>query len=285
MTRSYRLNWSAVRAALRDLWSDYHWPVKLLLALIVLSSIWGAAIVGWPEWDADTPRWLQAVASDPFRNLLTLVIAFLIAVNFYMRARRGVLDGDEHYNVARALAFGYFKNFLVPALQLARRDGCTLQIFRPSSMADMRHYMRKLQPVILQRLQPAWMPLVEQPQPDGPPRRTVLALSSPPADQVGHQGQRFFFDAPTALFTIVDFYAALNRRRSDSGKPPIDDATVERYQNGQIDSFFQHLDYLFTTTPGFQAVRDIVGDTAALVALRKHLQLVRLTDLEQRFAT
>jgi len=280
MVKYRKLDGIAVREALADLWRDYHWPVKLVFILIMASSLWATAVVGWPELDATTPRWLRMLASDPLRYLLSVLIGFLIAINFYMRARRGILDGDEHYNVARALAFGYFKNFLVPALQLARAHGCKLQVFRPSSMTDMQQYMRHLQPRILATLQPSWLPLVEQPVADGPPRRTVLALQSPSATADMDQ---FFFDAPTALFTIVDFYAALNRRRCDNEKPPLDAATIERYQNGQIDSFFNHLYYLFSHTAGFEAVADIVTDAVELSELRSHLETIDSAALEQRY--
>ncbi|GAB4115778.1 MAG: hypothetical protein Tsb0027_06470 [Wenzhouxiangellaceae bacterium] len=280
LVKHKQLDRTAVREALADLWRDYHWPVKLVFSLIILSSLWATALVGWPELDAGIPRWLRMLASDPLRYLLSVLIAFLIAINFYMRARRGILDGDEHYNVARALAFGYFKNFLVPALQLARGHGCKLQIFRPNSMTDMQQYMRQLQPRILAALRPSWLPLVEQPAPDGPPRRTVLALQEPSAKANTAQ---FFFDAPTALFTIVDFYAALNRRRCESEKAPLDEATIQRYQNGQIDSFFNHLDYLFKHSAGFDAVADIVTDAGELSELRAHLETIDSAALEQRY--
>lgn len=58
-------------------------------------------------------------------------------MNLYIRARRGFLDGDEHYYIARALVFGYFKNFLVPAVQLDGREGAPLQVFRPRSMEGL----------------------------------------------------------------------------------------------------------------------------------------------------
>jgi hypothetical protein len=176
-----KLRRGPIRQAIRDLWQDYHWPVKLTLSLIILSTLWGAAIIGWPELNADTPPLLRALASDPARNLLTFAIAFMIAVNFYIRARRGVLDGDEHYNVARALAFGYFKNFLVPALQLARRAGRQLQVFKPASMVELIRYSAELEPRLRNLFEHEWMPLVEAPAPGGPPRRTVLALQAPRA--------------------------------------------------------------------------------------------------------
>ena len=276
------LKWDAIREAVQDLWRDYHWPVKLTLALIVVSSLWAATLAGWPHLGEDLPPLLQALASDPARNLLTFVIAFLIAVNFYIRARRGVLDGDEHYNVARALAFGYFKNFLVSALQLAKRHGRELQVFKPASMEQLQQYSRVLEPRLRDLFEHEWMPLVEAPAPGGPPRRTVLALQSlraaaPPGEKP------FFFDAPTALFTVMDFYAALNRRREDEGKAPISADTIRRYQNGQIDSFFRHLDFLFGTDAGYSAVADIVPTREALEELRTHLHEVTMPELEARY--
>jgi len=281
-TRSQTLRWQAIRQAIEDLRQDYHWPVKLTLALIILSSLWGAAIVGWPRLDTNTPAVIRALASDPARNLMTFVIAFLIAVNFYIRARRGILDGDEHYNVARALAFGYFKNFLVPALQLARRNQRTLQVFRPSSMDELQRYSRELEPRLRERFEHDWLPLVEAPAPGGPPRRTVLALQSPRSDKVSG-GQPFFFDAPTALFTVTDFYNALNRRREDAGKEPLNPETVRRYQNGQIDSFFQHLAFLFDTAAGYAAVCDIVTTAEELTSLSSQLHQVTMAELEARY--
>jgi hypothetical protein len=281
-TESRRLRWRAIRQAVEDLWRDYHWPVKLTLALIIASSLWGAAIVGWPELDADTAPFVRALASDPARNLMTFVIAFLIAVNFYVRARRGVLDGDEHYNVARALAFGYYKNFLVPALQLARRAQRELQVFRPSSMEQLRRYSTDLEPRLRKLFEHEWMPLVEAPAPGGPPRRTVLALQSP-SEGTDVEGAPFFFDAPTALFTVNDFYDALNRRRMDDGKEPINPETVRRYQNGQIGSFFHHLAFLFDTEAGYTAVRDIVPTREDLADLRNYLREVTMAELEARY--
>ncbi len=276
------LRWGAIGEAVRDLWKDYHWPVKLTLALVILSTLWGAAIVGWPALDADTPPWFRALASDPTRNLLTFAIAFMIAVNFYVRARRGVLDGDEHYNVARALAFGYFKNFLVPALQLANRSGRELHIFKPTSMVELRQYSAELEPRVRKLFEHEWMPLVEAPAPGGPPRRTVLALQSPRTDAVAGEPP-FFFDAPTALFTVNDFYAALNRRREEAGKEPLNEETVYRYQNGQIDSFFHHLAFLFETDAGHQAVRDIVPTREELAELRDRLREVSMAELKARY--
>ena len=276
------LRWRAIREAVHDLWQDYHWPVKLTLALIVVSSLWAASVAGWPRLGANLPPLVQALASDAARTLLTFIIAFMIAVNFYIRARKGVLDGDEHYNVARALAFGYFKNFLVPALQLARRAGRELQLFKPASMTELQQYSREMEPRLRKLFDHEWMPLVEAPAPGGPPRRTVLALQAP--REGAPPGERpFFFDAPTALFTVIDFYDALNRRREEDGKEPIGVDTVRRYQNGQIDSFFRHLSFLFETDAGLSAVGDIVPTAEGLRELRTHLREVTMAELQARY--
>lgn len=281
------LRWRPIREALGDFWRDYHWPVKLTLALIVLASFWGMAVAAWPELEAGAGPLVRALSSDSAITLLTFLIAFLIAVNFYMRARRGVLDGDEHYNIARALAFGYFKNFLVPALQLAERTGRELHIFRPESMTDLGRYSSQLEPRVREAFEHEWLPLTQAPTPGGPPRRTVLALQSPrpdrfSADRLGAEVP-FYFDAPTALFTVNDFYDALNRRRIEANKEPISDATVRRYQNGQIDSFFRHLAFLFRTDAGLGAVSDLVPTQEALAALHARLREVTIADLQARY--
>ena len=283
---STRLRTGPAVEAIKDLWRDYHWPTKIAAGLLILSCLAGAALAGWPSVEARSGAALRVFTSDAFRTLLTLIIGLFIAVNFYIRARRGVLDGDEHYNVARALSFGYFKNFLVPALQLAGREGAVLQVFQPRSMDDLRAYTSRIEPRIRERFDHEWLPLVEEPLPGGPPRRTVLAIRRPiDADGAADQVEPFFFDAPTALFTVQDFYAALNRRRIEQGKEPIDDRTQLRYQEGQISSFFRQLEFLFTTDAGHEAVRDLVPTLEMLGALRSSLRYVSADELERRYPT
>jgi hypothetical protein len=316
------------------LWRDYYWPTKVAILLLVLSLLWGIALAGWPQLEAASPPLVKALADSSLQSLLTLTIGLFIAVNFYARARGGLLDGDDHYNIARALAFGYFKNFLVPALQLAHRDGRELQVFRPVTISDLHAYSREIEPVLKSLFEHEWLPVVETPLPGGPPRRTVLSLRSPrgsagagrgaigPRD-LGDRATRvatelvglvtrlvpevpfqrisidpgpgvtrteeqsaepgFFFDAPTALFTVQDFYAALNRRREDQGKEPIRQDKVLKYQNGQISSFFAHLKFLFGTEAGLAAVADLVGSMTVLEELGAGMREVSLDELRQRY--
>ena len=43
----------------------------------------------------------------------------------------------------------------------------------------------------------------------------------------------FFFDAPTALFTLEDFYSELNRRLEDRHKQPIAQDVILEFQSSQ----------------------------------------------------
>ena len=215
-------------------------------------------------------------------TLLALVLALFVAVRFYQRADAGTLDGDEHYNVARALAFGYFKNFLVPALRLAERDNEQLYLFCPRSMADLNDYSTEIEPQVRSLFDHEWQPVVPHPV-QGAPRRTVLVVRRRREPLVTSDGPAvpFMFDAPTALFTVQDFYAALNRRRQDDGAEPLSQQNVLRYQNQQIESFFRHLALLFQADYGWPAVHDVVATPAALAQLHGRMQLASADDIRR----
>jgi hypothetical protein len=98
-----------------------------------------------------------------------LVIGLFIALNFYIRARRGVLDGNEHYNIARA-RLRLLQELPRISTQLARRERAELQVFQPQSMADLQANASRIEPRIRERFEHEWLSLVEAPRPDGPPR-------------------------------------------------------------------------------------------------------------------
>jgi hypothetical protein len=277
-----RLTLRDINEALGELWRNYHWPIKIAVAVVIVQGLWGAIVSGWPQLGAALPPIATALLSTSAQYLVTLIIAFFVLVNFYIRAQQGKLDGDEHYNIARALAFGYFTNFLVPALILAGHHDRRLVIFRPDSMADLAAYSRVIEPRVRKHFDHDWLPVVDQPTAGGPPRRTVLALQTPRSD-LARSISPFYFDAPTALFTVSDFYGALNRRRADSGKKILEPDTVMRFQNGQIDSFFTHLDLLFRAEEGLAAVADLVPDLGELANLRGRLHEAGLGELESQF--
>jgi hypothetical protein len=129
-------------------------------------------------------------------TLLGLTLALFVAVRSYQRADAGTLDGDEHHNVARALASGTSRISSYPRLRLAEQDNEQLYA----------------------------------------PRRTVLVVRHrrEPITTGEWPTAPFVFDAPTALFTVQDFYAALNRRRLDDGAEPLSQQSVLHYPNQQI---------------------------------------------------
>jgi hypothetical protein len=278
--RRSRLNLRSVGRAVRDMNRDYHWPSKIVLTLLVVACLLGAAIAGWPRATSNWPGPLRALGSGDMETLLALVLALLVAIRFYQRADAGTLDGDEQYNVARALAFGYFKNFLVPALRLADRDNEQLYVFCPQSMDDLAVYSTEMEPRVRRLFDHEWQPVVPQPE-HGAPRRTVLVVQRRREPLATAEGPTvpFMFDAPTALFTVQDFYGALNRRRVDDGAEPLSPQNVLRYQNQQIDSFFRHLALLFQSDYGWPAVRDLVATPTALAQLHARMHLAHADDI------
>jgi hypothetical protein len=276
------LNLRSVGRAVRDMNRDYHWPSKVVLTVLVVACLLGAAITGWPRGTAHWPGPLRALGSGDMETLLALILALLVAVRFYQRADAGTLDGDEHYNVARALAFGYFKNFLVPALRLADHDDEQLYVFCPRSMDDLSAYSTEIEPRVRSLFDHDWQPVVPQPE-HGAPRRTVLVVRRrrEPITTGAGPSAPFMFDAPTALFTVQDFYAALNRRRVDDGAEPLSQQNVLRYQNQQIDSFFRHLALLFQSDYGWPAVSDLVATPTALAQLHARLHLAAADDIRR----
>jgi hypothetical protein len=245
----------------------------------------GSTLAGWPSIDAGSNPAIKVFASDAFRTLLTLTIGLFVTINYYLlRARRRVLEADEPYNIARALAFGYFRDFLVPALRIAEREGAQLQVFRPRSMNDVQAYASRLAPQIRRRCDEVWLPLVEAPIPGGPPPRRVMALLRPlDAPPATNPLRGFYFDAPTALFTVVDFCAALNQRRIEQHMEWIEDNTLITHQNRQMASFFNHLDVLFNTDASIAAVQEPGPAPALLSSLRMSLRYVGVEELDARF--
>ena len=118
-----------------------------------MACILGATLAGWPSTPAGSSPVVRFLLATPSRPFLALTVALFIAVNLYIRTRRGFLDGDEHHSIARAQAFGYFKNFLVSAVQLDGREGAQLQVFRPRSMEDLRAYASRIEPRIRERFE------------------------------------------------------------------------------------------------------------------------------------
>ncbi|NQX12958.1 hypothetical protein HQQ80_15095 [Microbacteriaceae bacterium VKM Ac-2855] len=246
-----------------DMWRDYHLPTKVVFSVLLTSIIGSLVLTTWPEIAPAPPWWVRLLFGDPFRALLTFAIAFFIAVRFYSRAREGVVAGDEHYSIARGLSFGYFKNFLVMALLYADKENRTVRIFQPRSLEELTLYDTVIAPHVRAQYRAEMVDVTANLGPHVKrSRRTILSLQSP--TPTGGATPWFLFDAPSTLFTVGDFYDAINRQRMSDGKAPLANETIAEYQGGQITRFYEQLKFLFTEDSSLAGVDDIVGTVEEL---------------------
>lgn len=217
------------------------------------------------------------LTSDAFRMLLGLLIALMIGISIKRRQVAGVLDGDENYNIGRALAFGYFKNFLVGALQVAKVNGQVLHVFEPHNVEDLRNFERKIWPQVASQFTTvAWEVDPALTAARKPLVRRVIAMQISDAG-----GQReLWLDFPTTLFTIGDYYESWNRWLVTQNKPMLDEKQLLGFEQMQIAEFFRHLKALMTSDIGYVAVQDH-GLTADGLAdlLNNHYRLVNMATL------
>lgn len=277
-----RASWQAFRLVLED----YHWITKLIAVVLVLCCLLGAAVAYWGE--GLLARSLaglnglgleRLLTSDSFRMLLTLVFALLIAISIKRRQQAGLLDGDEHYNIGRALAFGYFKNFLVGTLLLARSKGRKLHIFKPANVDDLRRFEREVWPQITGRLQTR----AEEVNPDAGLRRPPLVRRVVVIGAAQVDGEEMWLDFPTTLFTIGDYYASWNRWLVQDGRVPTEAAQLLKLEQGQIEEFFRHLRLLMTSDIGLNAVQEFGLTQSELLALQQqHCVEISLPELRAR---
>lgn len=280
----WRQTWEAVRS----LWTEYSlWTrsITLLLGLLSLCSALLAALDG--PWCGNGPcgeRWAQVqrfLTSDGFASFLALLLALSVAISIKRQQRLGRLDGDEHYDIGRALAYGYFKNFLVGALLIARQEGVRLQVFAPHDVEELERFRRDLWPRIETRSLASTRSISTHL--DGRPspvKRTMLVLSS-----LGGGGQQLF-DYPTALFTVHDYYESWNRWLADNDKPVIRTDRLKMLQRAQMSAFFRHLHDLSRSSEGVVAVKEFGLSTTELHQLfAQHLELVSLQDLQSRLSS
>lgn len=270
-----RKAWAAFRLVL----DDYHWVTKLTGVFILGCCLLGSVVAYRGAGLLQNVAWVRlerVLVSDSFRMFLTLVFGLLVAIAIKRRQVEGRLDGDEHYNIGRALAFGYFKNFLVGALCLAREKDKKLHVFHPANVAQLRRFQAEVWPRIEARFKPEPIDT-----------RLVAADESKPLTRriivvTGVDDGALWFDFPTTLFTIGDYYASWNRWLADNGRPHIDALQQREIEQTQIKDFFRHLALLGQQGTGLDAVPEYGLTRQGLRNLFEHqLEQVSLEQLER----
>jgi hypothetical protein len=268
------------------LWRDYPWITRaatVLLVLLALLNIILAADDGGAVRQA-LLDWLPAgllaaLASDGMTTLLTLVIALGIGLHIKQRQLRGLLDGTDHYDIGRALAFGYFSNFLVPALLLIRGESREMgrpipfRMVFPRHVKDLDDFKTSVEPALRALAGKRDLEGVYR-SGSGVIKRSLLVLSR-------SEGGELFFDFPTTLYTLHDYYESWNLWLGEQGKPTIDPRAIESMQQSQITAFLRHLGDLSRSQVGLDAVKHLglieVGELTGL--FDEHFQTIEPREL------
>lgn len=216
----------------------------------------------------------SAIASDGAVTLLTLTIALAVGVHLKVRARQGLLDGSEHYDIGRALAYGYFANFLAPALLLVRTESrkrtaqsapLRLWVVFPSTVGELTKFKTDVEPLIRERT--ATRKLQGVYQTGGTVvQRSLLVVSKQPGE--AGQGDDCYFDFPTTLYTLHDYYAMWNAWQTEHKNAAINDAVMQEDEQRQMNVFFTQLQNLFTSSVGLKGVGHLgISSMAELASL------------------
>ena len=255
--------WRRLREAAVALWNEYTWITRGATLLLVAACLYGMALAAQGDsFCAASGPWCwvpaslqRALASDAFRTLVTLAIALFIAIHLKERQIEGKLDGSQHYDIGRALAYGYFCNFLVPALLIVQSEGRGrhLQVIRPADVDELERFSTKIWPRIKSMVSVKSLAGAYQSRTDAPLRRSMLVMASRGGPTPGEQG---YFDFPSTLFTLHDYYKTWNHWLREQHKAEISPERIRELQQRQIVAFFQHLRELSRSEVGLEAVRE-----------------------------
>ena len=270
--------------AFKHLLEDYHWFTKALTVFLVICCLLGIADayfgpellahwVGLLNWSSIQ----KTLISDSFRMLLTLIIALLIGISIKRRQAQGLLDGDEHYNIGRALAYGYFKNFLVGALIVAKQHKQILRVFKPESVQDLRRFEDEVWPTLLPAQYSKPFEISSGANlPRKPLKRRIIVVQT-----ASLEGKiEIWLDFPTTLFTIGDYYESWNRWLSKNDRPSVEPVRLNKFEQTQINEFFRHLKILMEDDIGLNAVEEygLTMEEMRTLAIER-LQLLSLEKL------
>ncbi|RZI98955.1 MAG: hypothetical protein EOP39_26015 [Rubrivivax sp.] len=258
---SARQGWDA----LRELWREYSWPTKtatLLLMGAALLSIFKPFDCAVPALCMPAPL-LESLSSDGMLTLLTLTVAFCIGIHIKLRQEKGLVDGAEHYSIGRALAYGYFSNFIIGVLLTLRADsdrlglqrgqGLKMHVIIPRSIGDLEAFRESIEKNV--RLQSESRDMHDLGNVERKLfKRSLLALTRVGAESESN-AETFYLDFPTTLYTMQDFLQTWNLWLSDAGRTPLPDDEVRRLQQKYIADFFAHLKDLANSELGVEAAR------------------------------
>ena len=282
-----------------SLWNEYMWVTRgATLFLIVISFL---SIT--KELDCLTKpiciplAWLTALTSDGMLSLWTLIIALCVGIQLKIRQERGLLDGTDHYNIGRALAYGYFSNFLIGALLVIkeksekrdeeksqkREPPCDvklkLRVIFPKTLQELDQFRKTLEQELLGKTKNQSIDLVNGAATQTL-RRNVLVLTT--AASATPAAQDFYLDFPTTLYTVQDYFKTWNTYLEKKGRPIIEEAELARLQEKHISEFFGHLEELSKSDVGVKAVEKL-GVNLDMKALSKlysdHFQKMKTTEL------
>lgn len=250
-----------------ELWKDYPVVTRLATILLVAAALLNILVtagngepsrLGPLRW---VPLSLQAgLSSDGMLTLLTLSVALGVGLHLKQRQLRGLLDGTDHYDIGRALAYGYFSNFLVAALLLvrleSRKSGQPL-VFRmvfPRNVRDLENFKTTVEPRIrelagkreLEGIYKSGASVI---------KRSMLVIARVPGSPTSQSD--ILFDFPTTLYTLHDYYNTWNIWLRENGRTELSDVTIETMQERQIGAFKHHLTDLFRSEVGLKAVHHL----------------------------
>ena len=285
-----RKPWRDNVKGLRALWREYTLftrAVTLALVGVALMNIAiayaGPSACVWEPLCFLPSNWQSVLASDGAATLLTLIIALAVGVHMKVRARQGLLDGSEHYDIGRALAYGYFVNFLAPALLLVHNESrkqmapsalpLRLWVVFPSTVGELTQFKSDVEPLIRERTRTRELQGVYQ---TGGTviQRSLLVVSKQQGEAAS--GGDCYFDFPTTLYTLHDYYAMWNAWQIEHKNSVINDDVMQEDEQRQMNVFFAQLHNLFNSSVGLKGVNHLgIGSVAELSTLyNNHFQRV-----------
>lgn len=255
---------SDIKRAVNEIYSGFSVWTQLAYVALLAFCLYGMIVAGNPSgWCFSLSRSCEfqasalanALASDAFRTFLALVIAFLVAIRLKIQQQKGLLDAVEHYGIARALAYGYHRNFLQKALKhIKAHGGQKLLILKPATITELTEFNNEY----LQRLKQKEIFVeksVEIGKPDGHGRQVFVVLQSGTATG-------FYFDLPTTLHTIRDYFNCWNdwALENHRGTLLLSPEKIAERESEQVVAFFRELSRLLDDKTGRKTGATVESD-------------------------